>query len=218
MSQLTAVEPKERGFRLAGIRVGLPRRSAAALALILGVTGGALLFSAPAQAHTVAVSPKTTCVEGKWQVEWTFTNDWTTEATLSAVVFKPAADGAKLESTVPAKGSVKVTVSVDSTEKEASLTGKASWADGTKRDVKGSVTFKGTCVSVTPTPTPTAVPTTPAAPVPTPTASRTAPAGPQLPVTGGRSWILAVGGIAVLALGVALVVLVPRRRLRNRRA
>jgi hypothetical protein len=215
---LTAVEPKERGFRLAGFRVGLPRRSAAAAsALIVGVTAGALLFSAPAQAHTVAVIAKSDCVSGKWKVEWTFTNDYGNIATLSSVKFTPAADGVTPPSSIPANGTAKVTVSVDGAATTAKVTGTATFPDNYKAELSGSVTFKGTCVAATPTPTTAVpVPTTPAAPTPTPT--RVVPAGPQLPVTGDRSWMLAVGGIVVLAAGIAMVILVPRRRLRNRRA
>jgi hypothetical protein len=218
LHQLTAVEPKERGLRLAGIRVGLPRRSAAAAsALIVGVTAGALLFSAPAQAHNFGVTAKSECVSGKWKVEWTFANDYAKIATLSSVKFTPAADGVTPPSSIPANGTAKVTVSVDGAATTAQVTGTATWPDNYTKELSGSVTFKGTCVAATPTPTPTTavpVPTTPPAPTPT----RVVPAGPQLPVTGDRSWILAVGGIVVLAAGIAVVILVPRRRLRNRRA
>lgn len=216
MYQVNAVESTGRSGRLAGIRGRLAGRStAAASALLVGVVAGAVLFAAPAQAHKTAVTGDAVCLtaSGQWQVIWTLTNDWGKDAKVKDFVSDPAVTA---PATIPAKDKVTITYTYPAgvTDKTATISFTAQWGEpGTKegfyedKENRASKDIKGPCNG--PTPTPTVVTPTPTVPVAT---TPRVPAAPQLPVTGSRSWMLAAGGAAVLVIGVALVVLVPRRR------
>jgi hypothetical protein len=220
--QVNAVEPTERRGRLEGIRAKLIRRSTAvASALLVGAATGAVLFAAPASAHSTAVTGATTCLKdtGKWEVTWTLTNDYDVKATITNLTSNPEVTPKPID--IPAKkdgvnGEVKVKVTVENAVKTATISFTSEWGTRGKggfyedTDNKSSVDIPADCKAPTTPPT-----TPPVETVTTPPVIHTTPvvpAAPQLPVTGDRTWMLAVGGIAVLAIGVLLVVLVPRHR------
>jgi LPXTG-motif cell wall-anchored protein len=186
-----------------------PRRTARRALALIGATAigtlAALTIPSAAQAHTVAITGKTDCANGKPIVTWTVRTDKVPEGvkgTIQESGFSLGPGNSSLETikpgvTIQRNDSLQgVQTVTDSTAKKASLSLTIKWSDGyTAKASSNEIALATDC-----------------APVPTATPSAThPPAAPQLPVTGASLTVPLIAGSIVLAAGAGLLFAVRRR-------
>lgn len=190
-----------------------PRRTARrALALIGAIAIGslaALAIPSAAQAHTVAITGKTDCVNGKVIVTWTVRTDKVPEGVKGTILesgFSLGPDNSSLDTIKPGVTIQRndtltgVQTITDSAAKKASLSLTIKWSDGfTAKATSPHIAVPTDCATVL-TATPTAAPP---------------PAAPELPVTGASLAVPLIAGSLVLAAGASLLLGVRRRGART---
>jgi hypothetical protein len=179
-------------------------------AAVVGVAA-ALALAAPASAHNVGVTGTAACNKqtGEWDVTWTITNDWSTDAKITDFDTNHSvkdSDGKQIKegSIVPHKvgetdGKLVGFQHLPGDSTTAHLEVKVVWAEGTKDEFKDESTdrfnLEGTC-------TKTSTPSASATPTPT----------PGLPVTGAQAGLYAGIAVVLVGLGAGLFMVARRRR------
>jgi hypothetical protein len=119
---------------------------------------GLLTFAAPASAHAATVAATSSCdtTKGEYLVNWTVSNDWAGDVTLTTVSAAPTAiTNITAGTVVPAKvgsadGKVTGVQRVPGSATTAKLSATAKWTDGYTSTAVRSISLAGTCHSAEP--------------------------------------------------------------------